>query len=704
MTIRLSLTTSLLTLVVLLSLAIFVANVVAGRRIAADLGSRYLEATERLVDERLVAFLAPAADEALATRARAKAGLFDPHDPRKATALLLPFLRAHPQVVSVATGDDAGYGYLISADEGTFLQRVTDSSRPGVPARFVRFTADGTVVKEYEEQIAYDVRTRPWFADAKRALAATGSVEKTDVVWGDPYILFTSQQPGIGVTLPYESAAGDVYMVTFNVMLARLSDFTASLRPTPHGMVELLSAKGEVVGFPSLDGLPTAESRRDFGAKIGKRLPTVAELRSPILSSAYDRAKDGIASREAQAFRVDVGGEAWRTSFRPKTFGNSLTLWTHVMVPESDFLAEVARQRKHIVVASVAAVVLAGLLAWQLARVYARPLRQLAGASARITTLDLSPGEAVRTHLREAQELADAQERMRGALDSFARYVPTPVVRTLLERGEAARLGGRVRTITVMFSDIREFTRISERLGPDALTTHLGEYFEHVMRLVAEEGGAVDKVVGDSVMSLWGAPVEHPDHAARAVRSALRQQEWLAGFETRCRAEGRPPLRTAFGLATGSAFVGNIGAPNRLNFTAIGDIVNLASRLEGACKVYGTPILAADGVRVAAGPGFAWRTVDVVAVKGKSEPVRVCEPLGLAGAVPEETLAFARAYEAALEDYLARRFGKARSILESMRDGRAADVSVRRLVDLCRRLEATPPPVEWDGVARLETK
>src|SRR5262245_53175053 len=128
MTIRNSLTISLLTLVVLLSLAILLANVVAGRRIADDLGSRYLEATERLVDGRVVAFLAPASDEALATRARAKAGLFDPHDVQRATALLLPFLRAHPQVVSVSTGDDAGYGYLISADGDAYLQRVTDSS------------------------------------------------------------------------------------------------------------------------------------------------------------------------------------------------------------------------------------------------------------------------------------------------------------------------------------------------------------------------------------------------------------------------------------------------------------------------------------------------------------------------------------------------------------------------------------------------
>lgn len=697
--IRFSLTTSLLALVGLLSLAILAVNVVAGRRIADDLSARYLEETERLVEERLHGFFAPVISGIGNARAWARAGAIDPHDPARSTAVLLTVLRAHPQVTSLATGDEAGYGYRIGAEGDDFLVRVNEAGKPGAPARFAVVSKDGVEVKRYEKADEYDPRKRPWYASAREALAKAGSAAAAEVAWTDPFLLNTSKTPGISASAPFEGPDGATYMTTFNVMLTRLSDFTASLRPTPHGAAVVLSDAGEVLGFPATERYPTAESRLAFLKALEKRNPTLAEMGAPAVADAqatFDRAK---VEGARVTSRYDAGGAPWRAAFRPYTLGTK-RLWIGVAIPEADFLGEVERQRHTILWVSGGALLLAVVLALGLGRVYARPLGLLAAESDRITALDLAPGPAVRSHLREVHRLAESQERMRGALDSFAKYVPTPVVRELLRQGEAARLGGRVRPITVLFTDIRGFTGVSEGMTPAALTALLADYFARAMAAIDAAGGAVDKMIGDAIMALFGAPVASDDHAARAVRAALACDRALTAYEAECRAAGKPPLVTHFGLASGEAFVGNVGSRDRLNFTALGDVVNLASRLEGACKVYGTRILCADAVRRAAGDTFAWRLVDVVAVKGRATGERVHEPLGLAVEVPPARLAAARAYEAAFEAYLARRFDDALDRLAAL----APDPSVARLRAACAAFRASPPPPDWDGVARLVEK
>lgn len=715
-TLRFSLTASLLLLVVLLSSAILLVTVLASRRMADDLSTRYLSETERSVEERMRGFFAPVADAVEYARAWSRKGVVDPRNPDASVAVFLPFLRAHPQVSSIATGDEGGTSWRLGAEGAEYLERVVTAADAAAPAHFRAFTPEGAFVRAYEEPNKFDPRTRPWYADARKELERAGSAAKASVVWSAPFVLNTSKLPGIAATVPFEDSSGGVYMVTFNVMLERLSEFTAALRPTPNGSAMVLSAAGEVVGFPATEAFATREARVQLLKEINaapaaggakpkeERLPRPAQLRSPMLVTVEEAFAAAPSGGARHALTLQVGGEPWRVAFRPFPLGAQLNLWTAVMIPEDDFLSEVKAQRRQVLIVSGLALLLAALLALLLARAYARPLGRLAAESDRITTLDLSRGTPVTSHLLEVQRLADAQERMRGALDSFARYVPTPVVRELLKQGEAARLGGAVRRLTVMFSDVRDFTTISEGMSAQALTQHLAEYFERLMDLVAEHGGAVDKMIGDAVMSLWGAPAPHEDHAARAVRAALAARDWLVGFEERCRAQGLPPLRTGFGISTGEAFVGNVGAPTRLNYTALGDMVNLASRLEGASKLYGAPILCSQAVKDDAGPGFVWRTLDVLAVKGKREGVRIYEPLGLVGQVSSQDLGFAEVWESAFASYLARRFDAALADLSMLRRERPHDAGVKRLIDLCQRYRAEPPPEGWDGVARLSAK
>ena len=227
-----------------------------------------------------------------------------------------------------------------------------------------------------------------------------------------------------------------------------------------------------------------------------------------------------------------------------------------------------------------------------------------------------------------ASYLTEGRERRR-IRELFSRYVPPEYVRRLADDFENLRLGGERAEITVLFSDIRNFTALSERLPPERVVSILNAYLERMAAVVFRHGGTLDKFIGDAVMAFWGAPLAAPDHARRAVDAALEMQAELAGLNRELAAEsGGVELRIGIGVNTGPAVVGNIGSlAHKLDYTAIGDTVNLASRLEGLNKELGTEILIGDATRAALGAGFELRERGEVRVKGKEQSVKVHELL-----------------------------------------------------------------------------
>jgi class 3 adenylate cyclase/CHASE2 domain-containing sensor protein len=215
------------------------------------------------------------------------------------------------------------------------------------------------------------------------------------------------------------------------------------------------------------------------------------------------------------------------------------------------------------------------------------------------------------------------RERRRSVL-ALSRYLDARVARDLLDSDQAPKLGGEIREITIWFSDIAGFSTVAERLDPASLVQRLNHHFTIIGAVIQEEGGIIDKYVGDAVVAMFGAPVPQSDHAARAVRAALKVQQTLA-------AEANDPdsFKIRIGLNTGACVVGNIGSEGRFDYTAIGDAVNVAARLEAANKEYGTAILASNATVHAAGPGFRFREIGPIQVKGRVEPVAVNEVLGL---------------------------------------------------------------------------
>lgn len=204
-------------------------------------------------------------------------------------------------------------------------------------------------------------------------------------------------------------------------------------------------------------------------------------------------------------------------------------------------------------------------------------------------------------------------------------YLAPEVTRVLLDDPSRLRLGGERREITVFFSDVRGFTTLSENLAPDVLVEVMNAYLDRVTEVLFQHGATLDKYLGDGVMAFWGAPLAQPDHARRACMAALDVQEAVADFSRSLRRKGLPVLRIGVGLATGPAVVGNFGSARHFDYTAVGDTVNTASRLEGLTRMFGVDILIHDETRRAAGEGFHLRKMGRVRVKGKQQAIEIWE-------------------------------------------------------------------------------
>ncbi len=285
----------------------------------------------------------------------------------------------------------------------------------------------------------------------------------------------------------------------------------------------------------------------------------------------------------------------------------------------------------------------------------------------------------------------------------FGQYVPPELVDEMARDPERYSMEGRNAELTVLFSDIRGFTSISEGLDPKDLAHLINEYLGAMTTVIRHHRGTLDKYIGDAIMAFWGAPVADPDHARDALLAALEMQVELRRLDAPFAARGWPALQIGIGINTGLMTVGDMGSPLRQAYTVMGDAVNLGSRLEGLTKQYGVGIIVGEATRAAVRDGV-FRELDRVRVKGKDEPVAIYEPLGLVGSVPQALLDELKLWQQALRCYRAQEWDQAELQLMNLvrlnGDCRLYQLYGERVAHL--RQQA--PGDGWDGVTTFETK
>src|SRR5215469_323456 len=284
---------------------------------------------------------------------------------------------------------------------------------------------------------------------------------------------------------------------------------------------------------------------------------------------------------------------------------------------------------------------------------------------------------------------------------SFALYLAPSVIEKMVTANKPPVLGGEMRNVTIFFSDLAGFSSISEALAPPDLVHFMNEYLSAMSDIIQEHGGFVDKYIGDAIVAVFGAPLDDPNHAQGAINAALRCRDRLHKLNTEPAEWQRFTLRQRIGINSGDALVGNIGSRQRFNYTVMGDTVNVASRLEGANKYFGTTIMAAKSTFERAATGFTWRELDSIRVHGRDEPVSIYEPLARHGEETSEQKVAAAAYQHALACWRRRDFAGCVAALAPIA---AADPPSALLLQRAKKFLVHAPAPDWDGVNTLEGK
>jgi class 3 adenylate cyclase len=371
-----------------------------------------------------------------------------------------------------------------------------------------------------------------------------------------------------------------------------------------------------------------------------------------------------------------------------------------------------ARTRKSaaLVLGLTGATLLVALgVAYFSARAVSRPLIQMAAVARGVGQGNLDQ-QAIETSGGEIGEMGRAINAMISGLkqrnllkETFGRYTAPSVVEEVLSRG-GVQLGGVKSTATIFFSDLAGFTTLSEKTPPETLVALLNEYFDAMTKVILGSEGTLDKYIGDAILAFWGHPIAHDDDATRSCRAALEQFAELKRLCKKWEAEGRPPLDMRIGIETGEVIVGDIGSELKLNYTVLGDTVNFASRLEGVNKVYGTHILIGETTRRLAGDAIEAREIDLLAVVGKTQPVRVYELVGMAGEITPAQRSGYASYERALHFYRNRQWDEADKHLKAAQEALGHDKASEVLMGRIAQLRLSPPPTAWNGGAVLDHK
>jgi adenylate cyclase len=625
---------------------------------------------------------------------------------------LLTFLDTHPETYSLyfGYGDGDYFQTILLRDRPKAAQELHAPAAARYALRSIT-TQDGARVERWRfldrdrrplgstapRPAAYDPRTRPWYQTARRA---DGTI-KTDL-----YVFSSTGAPGLTMARDIPGPAQAVFGL--DLTLDTLSSFLRQAKIGASGLAFLFDAEGRLVAYPDADKVARAAKTRG-GSPTALRAE-VRDLEDPMPGAVYQafvqNGGEALSTR-----RLVVDGKAYLASVRPMQELSARGDYMALVAREADFMVTAQRIRSQALLFGLGLLALGTPLLLLISANITRTLARLTEEAERISRLEMDSTEVICSHIDEVDRLGDAVSHMRAALLSSCRYLPQSLVRQFIKSGRVPCLGGERRDITLLFTDVQNFTTLSEGMPPEDLMAAMSEYFEIVGQAILKSGGTIDKFIGDSVMAFWNAPLATENHVEDACQAALRLSLASQELNARREAVGGPVMRTRIGIHTGTAIVGNVGASDRMNYTALGPVVNLASRLEGLNKYYATRILVSHDVRDKAHRNFLFRSVDVVVPKGVKEPLPIFELVGAMPlspypdvAVPRARLGFCSRWERAMALYRTVQWEKALEEFQALHEAAPDDFVAAMYLQRVRRLLANKPGKDWKAVQKFMHK
>ncbi|HEV2157875.1 adenylate/guanylate cyclase domain-containing protein [Bradyrhizobium sp.] len=456
----------------------------------------------------------------------------------------------------------------------------------------------------------YDARQRNWYLDARKA---------GHLVTSAPYLSFNLGVPMITFSVPVDGQARGV--VGLDLKLDSYSKSAPIVKFGKKGHLLIFDDQGTLIVHPDYSALFEKSSTDP----AGPRLPGATDLRDTLegkIIASWDKSSP---YRQKLAWK---DGKQYFARLETIALGPNLPANVLLVAPEDEFAEGIrALDRKARLIALLACLLFIPA-AWIFGTRMSTTIRDITAEAARLQTMAPPPNAPIGSLIRELDILALTIHKSQRAIWLFSRLAPRAIVRGVLDNSISTELGGVRQEITALFTDVRGFTTIAENADPDVLMQQTSRYFTALTDVILLQGGTVDKFIGDAVMAFWNAPNPQGDHCERACRAALQARAANEKVNRQFEAEGLPSFFTRFGIHVGEAVVGNLGSSERMNYTALGNVVNLAARLEGLNKQYDTQILVSEGVYLRVKETFRCRFVDTVVAKGMAAETRVYELLG----------------------------------------------------------------------------
>jgi adenylate cyclase len=534
-----------------------------------------------------------------------------------------------------------------------YALRIIDTIADEAVDSYIYIGKWGDVQGVERAPVTYDPRPRPWYTAAQQTKEVTTS---------GVHVFTSIGRPGVTLSQQLATEEGETLGVFgADLLTDTLAKFLAERAIGRDGVVFIMDEEGRMLGYPKPE---LALTQRGGTVDIVK----AEEIGDKVVADAVRLRGNGAGDH----FTASLGEHdtSYLVSFSPfpEDFGKHWTIG--VIAAESEFVGPLRR---------ASAIIL------------------LIGA----VFLGLASIAVVEIHT-----LATAVGAMKTALRSFATYVPKDLVHHIVASGTATEIGGDRRQLTVLFTDLAGFSQACEFLAPEDVATRLSAYFKEMADAIVGHQGTIDKFIGDAIMALWNAPRRDGDHIANACRAVLACRAVSVRQGGEFTAHRLAPMPTRFGLHTGSAVVGNVGSSDRMQYTALGPVVNLASRIENLNKAFGTTTLVSGAVEEAVRDRFLFRPMGLVVPSGLTQPVALFELV--AAREPGSPFA-ATSHELALCDSWARAFAlfAARDWAAAAEAFRALDPTLpaaQVLLATCTAYAAAPPPADWDGALRFEGK
>lgn len=622
---------------------------------------------------------------------------------------LLNGLSVNPHILEVYAGYEDGDYYEIFSllpEDSDVIEGLGGPNNTRFAIHKVSRQSDATRIETWQfldknrrqigetktQSATYDPRVRDWY---KQARADSNTVVRTP-----PYVFATSPEIGLSFTKSFDGPVGGVFGA--DITLERLSDFLQSIQPNTQHRILIFD---ENLGLLAHTNADKVLKRTGSGNDLMLEPNKLTDLDDPIIQQTISLFKEkGPFPLES----ILLDGKNYLVSVEAFKYGDQSDYVLYA-APQSEFDEYITEASNRGAFVGIVVTLLALPFAFFLARSLSLPLSRLSEEAKLIQSFNLDSPISISSRVHEIDALIGSMSNMKKTMRSISKFVPKALVKDILESGNPVEVGGERRNISLLFTDVQDFTPISDSMEPEELMLSMSEYFEELVGLIIAEEGTIDKFVGDAIFAYWNAPLPTEKYEYLACYAALKCRAASERLSAKWKAQGRIGWYTRFGVHAGDAVVGNVGSSDRIDFTAIGDPVNIASRLEGLNKYYKTSILVSGPIAETCATEFLFRFVDHSLPKGAGAPLEIYEPIGLYEGpeefrVSEQNIAFVSDWNEALTDYKNRNWVKALDAMEHFAKRYSDDGVARIYLDRIIEYIANPPPDDWDGVTRFNTK